>query len=247
VAIFLTRDDGTRTLLGHALPEVCCGHADEDDELGNPQEGRLMFNYISPNGENFFARYSGVEITLGETGPVIFKDTMPRAALPALRALLVEDPANGFAGYAPLLKRNGQHLQALAGTAATSDELHVITDTAKRMYDLLLGREDSETKGVYDAFNQILAYARMAAQSADAKPSLPLRLKDIESLFERVVPTLEWLVVQTWSTAFYTRTPHRAKREAQELLTSTDALRNNIDKLYKLCQQMSWLALAVKV
>jgi hypothetical protein len=225
--------------IGSALPEVCCGHAgeDESDDV-EPHEGRLMFNHISPNRANLFAEFSGIVLTLA--GEVIFQDTMPPQSLPFLRALLVEDAAQGYPGYAPTLKRGSERLLEMATEAVALGELEAIQAIAEAMYGLLLG--DHTSSGLYDTFQQTLTQAELAAHMPATKPALMQRLKQIQTLFEVIEAQILDIVVQAWSTAFYTRTTGRAQSEAQQMLDATAALRRDVKKLYKTCQQMSWLA-----
>ncbi len=239
--IHLLRDDGTRRFIGSALPDICCGHAGEDednDEDEDPHEGRLIFNHVSPDSSNLFAQYSGVTIMLADE--VIFQDIMPPQSLPYLRALLVEDATQGYPGYAPALKRDGKRLLEMATEAVESGELEAVQETAKAMYSLLL---DGHTGiGLYQTFQHTLTQAERAAHMPSTKPALIQRLKQIQGLYETIEPQILQMIMQTWFTAFYTRTPGRARREAQYILDMAEAIYRDIKQLYKTSQQMSWLA-----
>jgi len=221
--VFLVRDDGARTPIGSASPEACCGHAGEGDGPDDePHEGRLVLSYIAPDGENLFARHSGVALALG--GEVVFQDAVPPQSLPFLRRLLVESAALGAPGHAPVLKRRSKRLLALATEAATANETDVVRSSAEAMVDLLLGL-DGEA-GLYHTFKQILTQAKAAATAPGAKPALRLRLKEIQALYEQIEPQILELVRKTWSTAFGARTPApaRARHEAHVMLEAAQAL-----------------------
>jgi len=232
-AIHLLADDGTPTPVGRAHPDVCCGHADEAEEGEEPHDGKLAFNYEDPDGINLLARHSGVRLT--HDGVVAFEDRLNASSLPALRALLVRDPAAGYPGWAVRLKDQAAHLRALAD-AVEAGGASALAARAPEIFSLIAAPEAD--RGVYRSLQRALESARRAAAPADVKPSIPLRLKEIETMYQAVSQKVYRAAYETWNAA-------ELGADARVLLDAvraTRALSLQLVAFYKRCQQMGWLA-----
>ncbi len=232
-AIHLLADDGTPTPVGRAHPDVCCGHADELEPGDDPHDGKLVFNYEHPDGANLLARFSGVRLT--HDGQVAFEDRLNASSLPALRALLVRDPAAGYPGWAVRLKDQAARLSALADEVEAGGA-SALAARAPEVFALIAAPEDD--RGVYRALSRALESARRAAAPADVKPSIPLRFKEIEANYDAVSQKVYRAAYEAWNAAEL----GVDARVLGNAVRATRALSSQLVAFYKLCQQMGWLA-----
>lgn len=239
--IYLTNQWGEKLFLGHAKPEICCGHAGEDEEdhdgdgAFDPHDGRLIFSYISQSGENLLANYSGVLITLGDESNVIFEDVASNASFEFIQALLVLDSANQTRGPAVRLKYLANELKSLSATEIQASSLAEMRGFAQKI-QAGLGPNS------LDALYRALDYGELAANQEDASPGMNLRLKKIKPLVTSLKEQFDLAKKLSSDLMIADIDLQTAHAIRVKLRAVAESMADGLLELYKNCQQMSWLA-----